>query len=73
MDIRFTKEVVGALMVNAVDLLELLTKNVFEKDVGLLALPFGQVFDGVDVPIPQVDEYLERGDLGEVFLIHSKP
>lgn len=72
LDVLFAEEVFAALVVDAVDLLELFAQNPFQDHVGELALPFCQNLLRCEVGVAHVDQQLQRGDLRQILFVDGK-
>jgi len=72
LDILLAEEELAAFVVDAVESLQLLAQNPFQKHIAGLPLPLGKGLFGWEVFVAQVDEELQGGELGEIFFVEAE-
>ena len=72
LDVLLAEQVAAALVLDAVQLLQLLAQDFLQQHVAGLAAACGQRLGGRQVLVAQVDQHLQGRDLGEVFFVEAE-
>ena len=72
LDVLLAEEVFPALVVDAIDPLELFAQDPFQHNVRELPLSLGHHLLGREVGVAQVDQELEGGNLREIHLVNGE-
>lgn len=72
LDVLLAEEILAPPVLNPVDLLEPLPENPLQDHLPGLPLPLPERLLRLQVGKPQIHQYLERRDLGEIFLVEAE-